>query len=393
MSGIADMVFVDETGFHYPDYPTVLAHMQETYRNIYGADCYLEADSQDGQWVAIIALAIFDCMQVASAVYSSFSPLTAQSDALSRNVKINGIHRRIATYSTVDLRIVGQAGTVITNGQAEDTLGQKWNLPPTVTIPLGGEIVVTATAAEIGRVQAQAGTVTKIATPTLGWQTVENPLAAVEGVDVETDAELRRRQQQSTMLPSIGPLDGLVGAVLSLTGVKRARGYENDKGSPNADGLPGHYIAVVVDGGDVQEIADTIMRKKTLGAGTHGDVECLTYDDYGVEKVIRFFRPQPCRIFVQVDLRMRAGYVASTAARIKYEIAKFIREQNIGDDVYITKLYVPACLTNEPELRDTFDVVNIRIRREGGSWTSNNVALAYIEAAECEPDNVTINLL
>lgn len=393
MSGIADMVFVDETGFHYPDYPTVLAHMQETYRNIYGADCYLEADSQDGQWVAIIALAIFDCMQVASAVYSSFSPLTAQSDALSRNVKINGIHRRVATYSTVDLRIVGQAGTVITNGQAEDTLGQKWNLPPTVTIPLGGEIVVTATASEIGRVQAQAGTVTKIATPTLGWQTVENPLAAVEGVDVETDAELRRRQQQSTMLPSIGPLDGLVGAVLSLTGVKRARGYENDKGTPNTDGLPGHYIAVVVDGGDVQEIADTIMRKKTLGAGTHGDVEVLTADDYGVQKLIRFFRPSPVTISVSIDLEMRAGYVSATSERIKQEVAKYISEQAIGEDIYITKLYVPACLSNVAELRDTFDVRSIRTKRAGGSWQDNNVVLAYTEAAVCTVDDVTVNLL
>jgi hypothetical protein len=67
--------------------------------------------------------------------------------------------------------------------------------------------------------------------------------------------------------------------------------------------------------------------------------------------------------------------------------------RNIGDDVFITKLYVPACRTSEPELRDTFDVVNIRIRRDGGGWTSGNVALSYIEAAECDPDNVTINLL
>lgn len=393
MSGIADLVYIDETGFHFPDYPTVLAHMQETYRNIYGADVYLEADSQDGQWVAVIALAIYDCMCVAADVYASFSPLTAQGDALSRNVKINGIHRRVATYSTVDLRIIGQAGTIITNGQAKDTLEQKWNLPARVEIPTTGEITVTATAAEVGSVQAQAGTVTKIATPTLGWQSVTNPQPAVEGAAVETDAELRRRQAQSTMIPSIGPLDGLVGAVMALPGVKRARGYENDSGAPNGDGLPGHYIAVVVDGGDVQEIADTIMRKKTLGAGTHGDVECLTYDDYGVEKLIRFFRPSPVQISVQIDLRMRAGYVSSTADRIKYEVAKFIAEQDIGDDVYITKLYVPACLSNVPELRDTFDVTAIRIRRGGGSWSASNVTLAYTEAADCKPSDVTINLL
>ena len=191
---IADLVYVDATGFHYPDYPTVLQYLTDEYKNIYGADTYLDPDSQDGQWLAIQALAIFDTMQVAAKVYNSFSPLTAQSDALSRNVKINGIRRRAATYSTADLTIVGQAGTVIVNGQAEDTLSQKWNLPASVTIPTGGSIVVTATAVDVGSITAAPSTINKIATPTLGWQTVNNVAAAIVGVPVETDAELRRRQ-------------------------------------------------------------------------------------------------------------------------------------------------------------------------------------------------------
>ena len=210
---IADLAYVDATGFHYPDYPTVLEQLKDEYRTIYGNDVYLEADSQDGQWVAVMALAIFDTMQVAASVYNSFSPLTAQSDALSRNVKINGIRRRVATYSQVDLRIVGQVGTTINNGQAEDTLGQKWNLPVSVTIPVGGEITVTATAVDIGAKTASANTITKISTPTLGWQTVNNALAAVPGNPVETDAELRKRQKVSTALPSLSVLDGIVGAV------------------------------------------------------------------------------------------------------------------------------------------------------------------------------------
>ena len=79
---ISDLIYVDQSGFHYPDYPTVLTYLQSEYRTIYGADTYLEADSQDGQWISILALSMFDCMQVASAVKNSFSPLKAQSDAL-----------------------------------------------------------------------------------------------------------------------------------------------------------------------------------------------------------------------------------------------------------------------------------------------------------------------
>ena len=48
---ISELIYIDSTGFHYPDYPTILAFYQSAYRAIYGADVYLEADSQDGEWL------------------------------------------------------------------------------------------------------------------------------------------------------------------------------------------------------------------------------------------------------------------------------------------------------------------------------------------------------
>lgn len=50
-------------------------------------------------------------------VYNAFSPSTAQGAGLSSVVKINGIRRKTASYSTVDLRIVGQVGTIVTGRQ------------------------------------------------------------------------------------------------------------------------------------------------------------------------------------------------------------------------------------------------------------------------------------
>ena len=62
MAAIGDLVFVDATGLRYPDYPTVLEYLKNEYRAIYGADTYLEADSQDGQWVSILALSMYETM-------------------------------------------------------------------------------------------------------------------------------------------------------------------------------------------------------------------------------------------------------------------------------------------------------------------------------------------
>lgn len=390
---IADLVYVDATGFHYPDYPTVLQYLTDEYKAIYGADTYLAPDSQDGQWLAIQALAIFDTMQVAAAVYSSFSPLTAQADALSRNVKINGIRRRAATYSTADLLIIGTAGTVIVNGQAEDTLGQKWNLPASVTIPPGGSVTVTATAVDIGAITAAANTINKIATPTLGWQSVDNVAAATVGDPVETDAELRRRQTFSTALPSLTVLDGTVGAVASLAGVTRFRGYENDSNATDANGIPAHSIAIVVEGGDQQAIGDAIAIKKTPGTGTYGTTTVTTYDQYGLPNLINFFRPTPATIGVEVTVQALTGYTTGFADLIAAAVAASIQALEIGDDVLITKLYVPANLPGQAA-GATFDITQLRIKKNAGAFGTSNLTLAFNEVAECDPAvDVTVIVL
>src|SRR5260364_119305 len=130
-------VTIDATGIHAPSYADVLNALKAQYRAIYGPDVYLENDSQDGQWLAVLA---------------------------------NGIRRQIATASTVDVRLIGQAGTTIQNGVVQDANQIRWDLPAQVVIPPSGEVTVTAICQTPGAISAAAGTVTQIATPTLGWQ-------------------------------------------------------------------------------------------------------------------------------------------------------------------------------------------------------------------------------
>lgn len=84
-------------GISAPAYQTILTTITGYFQQIYGTDAYLDPDSKDGQMVALVALAIHDANNTAIAVYNSFSPSTGMTDALSRNVKINGISRRAAT--------------------------------------------------------------------------------------------------------------------------------------------------------------------------------------------------------------------------------------------------------------------------------------------------------
>lgn len=382
---------IDGTGIHAPDFPTVLEWLKDQYRGIYGQDVYLENDSQDGQLVGIFARAIHDCNSACVAVYNAFSPNTAQGNGLSSVIKINGIARALPSYSSVDVVLIGQAGATIINGYATDINNEQWNLPEAVTIPPSGEITVTATADNLGAVRAQAGTITSIGTPTRGWQSVTNPLAATEGAPIESDADLRRRQSVSTALPSLTVLDGIVGSVASLNGVSRYKAYENDTGFTDIHGIPSHSISLIVEGGDAQSIADAIMAKKTPGTGTYGTTQVHVTDTYGLAHMISFFRPTIVPISVSMRVKAFAGFTMSIEAAIKQEIADYIKGLDISDLVSVTRLYVPATLHNDSRSR-TYEIMpcSLMISRDGETFAASDIAIAFNEAADCLADNIQI---
>lgn len=384
MTTLADLVYIDDTGYHFADFPTFLQWRQDQYRAIYGADVYLEPDSQDGQLLAAQAQADYDTAAQGASTYNSFSPATGQGLGLARNVKINGITKRLATNSTVDLVIVGQAGTTITNGFAQDTLSQKWKLPISVVIPGGGTITVTATADQPGAVGALPNTITKIFNPTLGWQTVNNPAAATLGQPVETDAELRLRQSVSTANPSLSLLNGTEGAVANVTGVTDVQGYENDTDSTNADTLPPHSISIVVSGGDSMDIANVIALHKTPGTQTYGTTTENVTDAHGMPLAINFYRPTVPVVGVQITLTAGASWSSDYLPLIKQAVADAINAFGIGNDVLLTKLFAPAYLNGAPAGL-SYVIDTLELNKDGGSFAATNVAIAFNEKPFCDP--------
>ena len=335
---------------------------------------------------------MFDSAALGAAVYNSRSPSTAKGAGLSSIVKINGVRRRKATKSTVDLTLVGQIGTPIIDGIAEDTIGQKWVLPSPITIPGTGTITVTAEAQEEGAVSAQAGTITKIFTPTLGWQSVNNVLAATEGVAVEEDAELRVRQEQSVALPSLSIFEGTVGAVSNIDGVTRVKGYENDSNVTDSDGIPAHNIAIVAEGGDAFEIAEAIATHKTPGTPTFGTTSEVVFDENGVPNTINFFRPTIVGIKAEVEITALTGYSSAYADLIKQAVADSINTLKIGEDVIITKLYVPANLPGN-QASTTYNIIVVKIAKLADPLGTSNITIAFNEAAECDVSDVVVTVV
>lgn len=383
---------IDAAGIRAPQFADILTWLKDQYRAIYGADVYLAADSQDGQFLALVAAAINDSNTACIEVYNSFSPATAQGHALSLNVKLNGIRRLVPTASTVGLLLGGTVGTTITGGLVTDADGTQWRLPATVTIPGTGSITVTATCVKLGAIKAAAGTITKIATPTYGWQTVTNPSAAVPGSPVETDAALRVRQSRSVAVPSQSIFEGIVGSVANLAGVTRLRGYENDSDTPDANGVPGHHIALIVEGGDVAAIANTIAIKKTPGTGTAGDVVRSVADAFGGSHIIRFSRPTVANIKINMTIQALTGYSSAILPRIRQAIAGYLNGLSIGKSVLYSKLFVPANLGND-SVGMTYAITAMTVARDAGAYGTSNVVLAFDEAAACDVADIAITVV
>lgn len=380
------------TGLTIPSYQDILDYLVEKKKEIYGNDIYLGADSTDYQELSVFALMIFDAMQLAQYVYNNRGPQTAIGSALDGIVKINGLSRVAATYSTVDVLITGTVGTVINSGIIKDVSGHKWLLPSVVTVPINGFITVTATAEEEGEITALASSITTIVTPVAGWISVTNPLAATPGVSAETDSALRARQAVSTAIPSLSVIEGIAGAVWNLDGVTMVKYYENKTHITDENGIPGHSVAFIIEGGDVTEIAETLNSKMTPGTGYYGTTEVEVLDDYDVPTIVKFFRPTVVGIDVQVSIEALTGYTTSVDDLIKEAVSTYISELAVGKDILWSRVMGASLLTGQ-ESSETFNVTGVLMDLTGSSpasFTEDDITIAFNEMAVCEPENVTI---
>jgi hypothetical protein len=377
---------IGPTGASAPSLENIVAVLTANVRQIYGDDTYLDADSQDGQFINVFATAINDLNQQGLAVYRSYSPTYAVGAGLSAQVKINGLARLVASNSQQNFDIVGQAGKEITNGIIGDDAGKQWALPASVIIPLSGTITETALCTESGAITF-VGT-PRIVTPTPGWQAANLNGSTTPGAPVETDAALRQRQAVSTSLPALTPLPAIYADVANLTGVERLMAYENDTGSTDSNGIAGHTIALVVEGGDAVQIATAIASKKNPGTGTAGTTVEVIIDSAGVPNTIRFYALSPITMKMLVNIHNLAGYVSTTATAIQQAVAQFWNSLSIGEDSYYGRLFSPVNLSGDAAvggtgqaqlqldtLSETYDITSIYQAR-ADNMTANGAATA-----------------
>lgn len=352
--------YIDNTGLHMPTYTEIKDDLISEMQNIYGEDIYIEEDTQDYQMISAFASKMSDLLAFLEMVYNSYNVKTAVGTTLDNIVKLNGIERKSASYSTVELEITGTIGTIIRNGIVSDGT-HRWILDNTEFIISESPITASATCEEIGAIEALPHSITDIVNITKGWLSVDNPYRASVGEPIETDANLRLRQSLSVASPSVNMVDSLYAGIVALDNVSTCKIYDNDTHITDINGIPPHSVSCVVEGGNSQDIAKVIYLRKGPGTGTYGTTSETITISTGLPNTINFFRPIDLSVDVEISITRSALYTSDTENKIKEAIADYFKNITIGTDILrgsiiavvsqvVTDIYDPEFKINLPVL-------------------------------------------
>ena len=344
--------YIDSTGLNLESLTDIITQLENGFKAIYGSNINIDANSPDGQMINLFAQAKVDLLECVAQVYASFDPDQATGSVLDQRLSINGIKRRGATFTRVNVvvttdRVLTLQGkdTSATPFRISDGSGTEFVLEETATLAVGANTKIFS-AVNAGNVQTLLNTLTTIETITLGVLSVNNPTSPVtQGVDEETDTEVKIRRRQSISLPALGALNATQAALFAVDGVTDAIVYENVNSATDSNGIPGHSIWAIVDGGTDANVADAIYSKRNAGCGMKGTETVSITQANGVPFVVKFDRP------VYEDLYMSLTITSKDPA---HTIDDEYLKQQIFEQI-VLKIYEPADFTAITTVVKTLD--------------------------------------
>lgn len=194
---------------------------------------------------------------------------------------------------------------------------------------------------EAGPIDQPANTITGIATPVFGWDSVTNPSQASTGNNRETDEELRERFRNTKFERATNTIESLYSAIFALDGVEDFVIYENDTNITDGNGVPGHSFLPIVEGGLGSEIAQAIWDNKPIGILSVGDSTVTVIDSRGFPHDVSFSRPDAVNLYIEISLTTNSQFPGDGEDQIRANLINYIETLAIGEDVVYSRLYTP----------------------------------------------------
>lgn len=297
------MNIFDETGLYTMTYDELRALIASRLSALPGCSQagVDDEDSVIGKITSIVAELFADVNEMIQYVKQSADPNDASGVALRRLTPLTGTTPGSGSKSTVELTCeANAAGVPIAAGSLvsdPNNPGIQYATDSELVLAPYASDVVAATCTENGANTGAAGTLTQIDTPLYGWKSVTNASAVTPGTDEEASSVLRRRRNRAAKRYGTSTLFGVWAALEDVDNVDEVTLYQNLTDTTDDLGLPPRSMMAVVDGGDDDDIAQTLFEFAPIR--TVGD-EAIECEYRGHTYTINFQRPTEIAIDIEL---------------------------------------------------------------------------------------------
>ena len=209
-----------------------------------------------------------------------------------------------------------------------------------------------------------AGTITVMPQPVPGIEYVINKGDITNGVETETDAELRERAKHALEFAGRATVSSLESALGSIEGVRSLLVEDMP------DDVPG-IVRVIVDGGDPERISEVIDNTRAAGIK------------------VEFARPTTAYIDVSFLLTISVDRDPVTAmSEAEAAVRSYISSLGIGDDVLYSRILDAAL-----RVPDAIDVTRVKVvaHKESEVMESEKENIPITNQERAEPRNMEID--
>jgi len=359
----------------------IIARLKEGFYKIYGDGVTFESDSPDGQLINIFAQEKRDILEAAVNIYNSFDPDQAIGNTLNERCALNGVIRKSASYTIIPIVITVKPNIVanlvgLDNAEQEskaftvsDTIGNAFYLIESqvlTTSAVEKSWTLSFRAQKLGQVDVAINTVKNINSPVVGVKSVNNPYTEIIiGENEESDEELRTRRAKAVGYTIAGAREVMQASLRDLVDVREVQIFPNISNTTDADGIPGHSIWVVIDGGDDEKIAACIFLRLNEGCGMKGSEVVEVETIYGNKQEIRFDRPIDEDLYIRFEVERENTSYSYDPDKL---ISDFVEKYKLGINEIATVTDVNYYLK---ESDSNLIFYNIQLSKDGENWSDS----------------------
>lgn len=336
------MLQVTNKGLVIDQITDIQQRLIDGFRNIYGEDINVDADTPDGQMLGLLSQLLSDINEVIAFMFQMLDPYRATGEWLEQRALYAGIVRRGAEYSYInDVVITGSHGTTIPQGSIfSDGNSNKWVSLQAVTLNNFGSAKLSLRSQELGVFSLPANQELTMETVVIGVDRIVLTRESTPGNEEETDGQLLVRFMQSHSINNNDDREGIKSALSSLPDVRKVEVIENYTNNTDVvTGVTAHTMNAIVFGGNDLDIATTLLKKKIGGCAFMGDQQVVV-NYKGMDRTVLFDRAEEVAISVKLVIRRLVGFTDIDTDGIKASLEN--TDFEIGESVYAMRLTCPV---------------------------------------------------